>query len=246
MKIKFRTGLTCSTYCTFGSDEPNYVPAYTNSRVTSICDGNYQCSAPSEVYSKLSHNTERFKKYGCFLLSEHSELLLFPSVADADPGSGVFLTPGSGMGKIQIWDPGWTPQILFLRTSLKILKVFYSDPDPVSCQPWIRDGKNLIRNKLPGSATLLFLILKLKTPTHPHRISITHSITHVRMWFRPPCSGKKRTSTALPKAFLNTGTGNGTTSTDPAIFFNTKTNVINVHLHVNAPAILVFMSRRIW
>jgi hypothetical protein len=106
MKIKFRTGLTCSTYCTFGSDEPNYVPAYTNSRVTSICDGNYQCSAPSEVYSKLSHNTERFKKYGCFLLSEHSELLLFPSVADADPGSGVFLTPGSGMGKIQIWDPG--------------------------------------------------------------------------------------------------------------------------------------------
>jgi hypothetical protein len=28
------------------------------------------------------------------------------SVADPDPGSGVFLTPGSGMGKSQHPDPG--------------------------------------------------------------------------------------------------------------------------------------------
>jgi hypothetical protein len=28
------------------------------------------------------------------------------SVADPDPGSGAFLTPVSGMEKIQIWDSG--------------------------------------------------------------------------------------------------------------------------------------------
>ncbi len=27
-------------------------------------------------------------------------------VADPDPGSGAFLTPGSGMEQFQIWDPG--------------------------------------------------------------------------------------------------------------------------------------------
>jgi hypothetical protein len=44
--------------------------------------------------------------------------------------------------------------ILFLRTwyqifGLKILNFFDSDPDPGSCQPWIRDGKSRIRD--PGS-----------------------------------------------------------------------------------------------
>jgi uncharacterized UBP type Zn finger protein len=31
---------------------------------------------------------------------------VFNSVADSDPGSGAFLTPGSGMGKNQDPDPG--------------------------------------------------------------------------------------------------------------------------------------------
>jgi hypothetical protein len=34
------------------------------------------------------------------------ETLLFISFADPDPGSGGFLTPGSGMGKNQDPDPG--------------------------------------------------------------------------------------------------------------------------------------------
>jgi hypothetical protein len=29
----------------------------------------------------------------------------------------------------------------------KILKLFYADPDPGYCQPWIRDGKNRILDK---------------------------------------------------------------------------------------------------
>jgi hypothetical protein len=38
------------------------------------------------------------------------------SVADLDPGSGAFLTPGSGgMGKISDLDPGGTTRIIFPR-----------------------------------------------------------------------------------------------------------------------------------
>jgi hypothetical protein len=69
-----------------------------------------------------------------------------------DPGYGAFLTRGSGMEKIQSQDPGSGMNIpdLILRTlyrffGLKLLKSFKADPG--SCQPWIRDGKNL---KDPG------------------------------------------------------------------------------------------------
>jgi hypothetical protein len=78
-----------------------------------------------------------------------------------DQGSGAFLTPipGSGMEKVQsqgIRDPGWRSRILLVSFfGLKILKLFDADPDPGSCQPWIRDEKNWIRDKHPGSATLL-------------------------------------------------------------------------------------------
>jgi hypothetical protein len=46
------------------------------------------------------------------------EILSVPilTVSVADPGSGAFLSPGSGMEKIQIQDPGWTSRILVLRT----------------------------------------------------------------------------------------------------------------------------------
>jgi hypothetical protein len=46
----------------------------------------------------------------------------------ADPESGAFLTPGSGMENIQI-------------------RVF--DADAGSCQPWIQYGKNRIRDNRP-------------------------------------------------------------------------------------------------
>jgi hypothetical protein len=36
----------------------------------------------------------------------HFKTTVTPSVADSDPGSGAFLTPGSGMGKNQDPDPG--------------------------------------------------------------------------------------------------------------------------------------------
>jgi hypothetical protein len=48
------------------------------------------------------------------------------SVADPDPGSSAFLTPGSGSG---IRDP----------ESGMEKKFFDADPDPVSFRPWIRD-----------------------------------------------------------------------------------------------------------
>ncbi len=44
-------------------------------------------------------------------------------VADTDPGIGSFLTPGSGMEKIRIRDPGLNiPQSLVTSFGLKILK----------------------------------------------------------------------------------------------------------------------------
>ncbi len=70
------------------------------------------------------------------------------SVADPEPGSGVF-GPWIGMvKKIQILDLGSGirdehPRSYFCQGQqffgLKILEFF--DADPVSCQPWIRDEK---------------------------------------------------------------------------------------------------------
>jgi hypothetical protein len=58
------------------------------------------------------------------------------SVADPDPGSGAFLTPGSGSG-MKILDH--FPRAYTQFFGLKILKFF--DADPGSFRPWIRDGK---------------------------------------------------------------------------------------------------------
>ncbi len=70
------------------------------------------------------------------------------------------------------WDPGWTPRILFLRTwykffGLKILKLFYTDPDP---WPWILSTLDLgfgmekiasgILDKHPGSTTLVCIMYR--------------------------------------------------------------------------------------
>ncbi len=56
------------------------------------------------------------------------------------------LAPGSGMKKIQSQDLGSGIrdvhvifEILVSVFGLKILKFFFADPDPGSCQPWIRD-----------------------------------------------------------------------------------------------------------
>jgi hypothetical protein len=48
------------------------------------------------------------KQFGSFKPPEHTLFLKIfqPSVADPDPGSGDFLTPGSGMGEKQHLDPG--------------------------------------------------------------------------------------------------------------------------------------------
>jgi hypothetical protein len=61
------------------------------------------------------------------------------SVANPDPGSDTFLTPGSRIEKIQTGDMGSgmnTPDLIF---ELKILQIFDADPEPGSCQPWIWD-----------------------------------------------------------------------------------------------------------
>ncbi len=60
------------------------------------------------------------------------------SVADLDPGSGDFLTPGSGMGKKnQDQDPGWTTRIIFLIAKKQFFGLEY-----LNSLMWIRDGKN--------------------------------------------------------------------------------------------------------
>ncbi len=63
--------------------------------------------------------------FNCFLSNATRE----SSVADPDPGSGTFLTPGSGIEKIQTGDMGSgmnTPDLIF---ELKTLQFFDADPE---------------------------------------------------------------------------------------------------------------------
>jgi hypothetical protein len=79
-------------------------------------------------------------------------------ISVADPGSGAFLTPGSGVGKKSRSGSGIQIPYIFLIDKkqffgLKILKFFYADPNPVSgifltLDPGSRDGK--IRIQDPG------------------------------------------------------------------------------------------------
>jgi hypothetical protein len=92
------------------------------------------------------------------------------SVADQDPGSGAFLTPGFGMGKNSDPDPGPGMNIpdqfsesLETVFRAKLLKVFDADSDPASVilltlDPGSRMEKfgSGIRDKHPGSATLTY------------------------------------------------------------------------------------------
>jgi hypothetical protein len=89
-------------------------------------------------------------------------------VADPDPGSGAFLSPGSGMGRksasgsrIRDEQPG--TYFLELRThffgffGVKILKFFDADPETVQIRDpgWKKVGSGINHwDKHPGSATL--------------------------------------------------------------------------------------------
>ncbi len=66
---------------------------------------------------------------------QEEKVELAPGLRIRDPGTGAFLTPGSGMGKNP--DPGWTSQIILpgnLKQFLwpKIPKFFDADMDPGS------------------------------------------------------------------------------------------------------------------
>jgi hypothetical protein len=92
------------------------------------------------------------------------------SVADPDPGSGAFLTPGSGMGRKSASGLGIRdeqPGSYFLELinhffgffGVKILKFFDADPGSGMKTVRIRDPgwkkvESGIRDKHPGSATL--------------------------------------------------------------------------------------------
>ncbi len=76
---------------------------------------------------------------------------------DPDPGSGAFLTPGSGMGKKSrsgsgMDIPDQISESLETIFWVKILK--FVDADPEIFLTLTRDGKIRIRDKHPGSATL--------------------------------------------------------------------------------------------
>ncbi len=76
----------------------------------------------------------------------------FGSVADPDPGSGAFLTPGSGIRgpewvkiRIRIRDenPDHISECLETILWVKIFKFFEADPEWNKLGSGIRDGKNL-------------------------------------------------------------------------------------------------------
>jgi hypothetical protein len=83
--------------------------------------------------------------------------MIIPSVADPNPGSGAFLSPGSGMGKksgsgIRFRDEQPRSYLLELRNHFLWVKILeFLDVD----LGWkkVRSG---IRDKHPGSATLIF------------------------------------------------------------------------------------------
>jgi hypothetical protein len=84
----------------------------------------------------------------------------------ADPGSGAFLTPGSGV-KIRIRDPGpgaqdEQPGSYFRELGNNFMdknsfKFFDAHPGSGMEKIRIRDGKIWIRDVFPGSATLVVL-----------------------------------------------------------------------------------------
>jgi hypothetical protein len=98
-------------------------------------------------------------------------IVIFAFFSVADPGSGAFLTPGSGMGKkirIRIWDEQSESYFRELRNNfcVKHFKDISSfmrirDPGWKKFVSEIRDGKipTGIRDKHPGSATLHFFVI---------------------------------------------------------------------------------------
>jgi hypothetical protein len=74
------------------------------------------------------------------------KVIIPSSVADLDPGSGAFLTPGSGMGKIRIRIRDEQPGSYFreLRNffGLKYLNFLIRQPGSGKGNIRIRDGKN--------------------------------------------------------------------------------------------------------
>jgi hypothetical protein len=121
-------------------------------------------SQPALAAAKLELQA---KGYTCS--EERVRSLLSTSItiinSGADPGSGAFLTPGSGMGKkprsgINI--PNHISKSLETIFWVKIFKFLYAEADPGTFWPWIRDGKIRIRDKNPASTTLI-----IKELSHP-------------------------------------------------------------------------------
>ncbi len=94
----------------------------------------------------------------------------FSSVADPDPGSGAFLTPGSGMEKNP--EPGSRTRDLIFENLVSVFWVINTWTlwcgsgsgvrDLVNPGSGIRDGKISIRDKHSGSATLSFSRVNLE------------------------------------------------------------------------------------
>jgi hypothetical protein len=73
------------------------------------------------------------------------------SVADPEPGSGAFLTLGSGIRDEQPGFPDHISECLEKMFWVKILKFLNADPGSGMEKSWIRD-------KHPGSAILAFAV----------------------------------------------------------------------------------------
>ena len=99
------------------------------------------------------------------------------------------LDPGSGMGESQHPDPGSGMNNL---VGVKILKFFNEDPGSGMETVRIRDGKSRIRDKNPGSATLVVGNLYISLPCTDHTvhnkiITPVHLITLLMLFFLSPC-----------------------------------------------------------
>ncbi len=89
-----------------------------------------------------------------------------------DPRSVVEKNPEPGSW-IRDEHPGFSFENLVSVFWVKnILTFFDADPDPGSCQPWIRDGKNRIqdKDKHPGSTTLM------RSPTEKVTVSCSQRL----------------------------------------------------------------------
>ncbi len=169
------TSLRCSVYSALYKDQLCWVSVWTfpyvrrwaaccvMSRTATLTSSGTSCatsyfsttlSLPMSTWSEISLPTSGIVQF--FLFPRAFNRLFFAACLCCGSVIRCFLTPGSGMEKIQIWDPGSGINIpdhisesVISIIWVKILKFFVGDPGsvvPFDPGSGIRDGKIRIRD----------------------------------------------------------------------------------------------------